>query len=80
MFVIHSDRIGGYVLKHDGINMVVDDPRDASGFFTEEEARNARPGHARSMGGDGFFGTVMPLQRAIRNYEAHRTAFGRYRL
>lgn len=80
MFVIHSDRLGGYVLKQDGINMVVEDPRDASGFFTEEEARNARPGHARSMGGAGFFGTVMSLQRAIRNHEAHRTAFGRYRL
>lgn len=79
MFVIHSDRLGGYVLKQDGMNIPVDNPRDASGFFTEEEARNARPGHSRDMGGSGFHGTVQPLQRAIRNYEAHEALFSRYR-
>jgi len=61
MFVIHCERLGGYVLKTGGWNLPVRSPWDATKFETREEALAARPGHGREMGGSGYHGTVHKL-------------------
>lgn len=59
---------GRYVLKSGGWNHFVEDPREATCFGTKDEARDARPGHHRDMGGSGFKGYVRSADREIADY------------
>lgn len=60
---------GGYVLKTDGMNLKVKNPRDATAFQSREEASNMRPGHHRDMGGHGFVGYPVDYYRACQHYD-----------
>lgn len=60
---------GGFVLKDDGCNFTVKNPEDASFFNTKEDAMNARPGHHKDMGGDGFKGAVITYSYAKELYK-----------
>lgn len=71
MYVVHYEQgnISGYVKKHDGMNDFVKDPRQASKYFTPEEARESGlVGHHYDMGGSGFKGRVVGLKAATDNY------------
>lgn len=60
---------GKYVLKYDGWNLFVDDPREATAFDTKDLAVAAKPGHDRDMGGSGYKGTVRAAHSEISAYE-----------
>jgi len=74
MFIVHYSKglVSGYVRKHDGMNSFVADPREASAYFSKEDAHDSgRVGHPRDMGGDGIKGRVVPLKSALRDYLSH---------
>ena len=50
---------GGFLKKYDGCNSVVSSQKYASVFLTIEDARAARVGHDKTMGGKGYSGTIM---------------------
>jgi hypothetical protein len=50
---------GGYLKKRDGCNSIVAFQSEASVFLTIEDARAARVGHDKAMGGNGYSGTIM---------------------
>jgi len=63
MFVVYLEG-HGYVLKRDGMNTFVRDPRDASRYPTREAAEAGKVGHHRDMGGSGFKGRIVPMPRS----------------
>lgn len=68
MYVIKWANSTCYVLKRDGMNLMVNDPRDASTFPDRETAMDKRPGHGRDMGGNGYHGTVVKYDDAVWTY------------
>lgn len=63
---------GGYVRQHDGMNLKVDSPSEATSFDTQLEASNARPGHDKAMGGSGQTGRAVQRGPAQQAYERGR--------
>ena len=82
MFVIednasrwHGPKARGvvYIRKGGGCNTPVRNPNDATHFATKEAAHDARPGHHKDMGGNGYHGRVVTLESARRLAEARRS-------
>ena len=68
-YVIYHGPLGGFIVKRDGMNIGVENPEFAKRFDTRRDAVDARPGHSRDMGGNGYVGCVMSYGDAIRAYE-----------
>lgn len=74
MFIVYYDRKGthGYVEKREGTVFFHEDPRNASKYATKDDAEAGKVGHHRDMGGDGFFGRIVPFERALSDYKRRR--------
>lgn len=80
MFVVYYEqgKICGYVKKHDGMNDFVDDPREASHYYSREAAEAGKVGHHSDMGGSGFRGRIVSLRQAQADYHWRQQLWSRY--
>jgi len=70
-FVVYYNRHTrhGFVEKREGTVFLHDDPRKATQYVDRDEAEAGKVGHHRDMGGDGFFGKIVPYKNAVRSFK-----------